>query len=1126
VNRDTLLGLFWPELDQPHARGALRKSLQYLRRSLGDGAVLTLGEEQVGLDSAVVWCDAAAFIEAFDQRHYATALALYKGHLAPGLFVTGAPVLEEWLERERARLRGMAARGARELRAECEAAGTLTTAIDWAHRVTALAPDDERVWRELITLLDRAGDRAGALRAYETLVARMATDYEVQPSPETQQLVAAIRARVAHESAPSRGRVSPAAGGSGPPGDTALALESLFADRYLLEREITRAGGMARVFAARDLKHDRQVAVKVLSAELAVGEGRQRFLREIRITAQLNHPHVVTLYDSGEVRGLLYYVMPFIEGETLRDRLDREQRLPVDTAVAIACQAAAALEHAHQAGVIHRDMKPANILLHAGEALVADFGVAHAVRVAAGTDGDGDPTTAAGLTLGTPAYMSPEQAAGIRSPDARSDVYSLAAVLYEMLVGEPPHTGPDASAVLARVLTEPVRPVRASRESVPARVDAALQRALARLPADRFPSAAEFARALTNGAPDVGARSRRRVPKALWLPRRPGAIGVAALTALAIGVLATAWFSSPTRYDGQRESEAVRRWDLVLPDSAPLAFVGVAPLSIGRAALALSPDGSRLVYVAQRGSTTQLYLRQLDQLHAMPLAGTEGAYRPFFSPDGQWIGFFAGREVKKVSVRGGPPVSLAVTTEPHAASWVSDDRILVVDLQGGRLTWVPSGGGSPQPIERRIWMRVFQPQLLDDSKWVLHGSWDGVIYLLSLEDGWPYAVTLKGLVRRDSVDLNQMLYGANPLYLASGHIVYFAGDGTLMALPFDLSKLRALGPPAPVLDRVRVEVEGGDAQLVASAAGTLVYAPGESARLAHFAWVEHGTGRVDTLPLPRASYGSFDLSPDGRRILAPLRLASGRSEIWILSVDGTARARLPTQGIPRTGGARWWPDGVRMLYHEYAHDGGMPRFALRQVLGSPGQRDTITLKGLGFEPGPDARHIVEDDEGDLWLTPTDGAGPRLRLTPPGVEAYFPAFSPDARWLAYIDTEDPSGQSEVYVTRVGDPAERFKISGAGGEEPVWTPDGKTVVYRNQQEWFGVDVSTANGGLRAAPPRLLFRGPFLQVPGVSHDVAADGRRQLVLLGPAAQTTDRLVVVTNWFTEVQRLARPQGK
>jgi DNA-binding SARP family transcriptional activator/Tol biopolymer transport system component len=1114
VRRDTLVGLFWPELDQPHARGALRKALQFLRSWVGEGAVLTRGEEEVGIDPLLLWCDAAAFLRALDERRPGDAIALYQGDLAPGLFVAGAPAVEEWLEGERARLRGLAARTARGLGGECEAAGTLTLAIDWARRVTALAPDDERAWRELIALLDRAGDRAGAVRAYEALVAQLAADYEVEPSPETQQLIASIRARVAG-TAQIETRSTPAISSADPPGDTILAIGGVFAARYLLEREITRPSGMARVFVARDLKHDRRVALKVLSAELAIGEGRERFLREIRITARLNHPHIVTLFDSGELRGLLYYVMPFIEGETLRDRLERERPLPIDAALAIANQAAAALEYAHRSGVVHRDMKPENILLHSGEALVADFGIAHAMRLAAGTDGDRarERLTAAGLALGTPAYMSPEQAAGMRSPDARSDVYSLAAVLYEMLTGEPPHTGPDAAAILCRVLTEPLRPARASREAVPPHVDRALRKALSRLPVDRFDSAANFARALSEGASD---RIALRLPR--WFP----GVAVLALGALGIGALVGTWVPLRSRPGGPREADAVRRWDILLPDSAPLAFVGAAPLGIGHASLALSPDGSRLVYVAQRGTATQLYLRHLDQLDAMPLRGTEGAYRPFFSPDGQWIGFFAGREVKKVSVGGGPPVSLAVTTEPHGAAWASDDRILVIDLQGGRLTWVPSGGGPPQPIERRVWMRVFQPQLLDGSKWVLHGSWDGVIYLLSLEDGWPYAVTLKGVVRRDSVEPNQMLYGANPQYLESGHIAYFSGDGTLMALPFDLSRRRVLGPPAPVLDRVRIEAEGGEVQLVTSKSGTLVYAPGESARLAHFVWVEHGTGRIDTLPLPRASYGSFDLSPDGRQILAPVRLASGRSEIWILSVDGTARARVPTHGIPRTGGARWWPDGLRMLYHEFQRDGGMPRFALRQLAGSPGRRDTIRLSGLGFEPGPDSNHIVEDEDGDLWLTRIDSAGPRIRLTPASVEAYFPAFSPDARWLAYTDTEDPSGQSEVYVTGVGGPAERLKISGAGGEEPVWTPDGRTVVYRNQQEWFGVDVATT-GELRAAPPRLLFRGPFLQVPGVSHDVARDGRRQLVLLGPAAQTTNRLVVVTNWFQEVQRLARP---
>jgi serine/threonine protein kinase/Tol biopolymer transport system component len=888
-------------------------------------------------------------------------------------------------------------------------------------------------------------------------------------------------------------------------------LRSALGDRYAIERELG-SGAMATVYLARDVKHHRDVAVKVLHPELAAALGAERFLREVDVLAHLHHPHILPLFDSGQADGCLYYVMPRVEGESLRDRLQRERQLPIDEALQITREVAAALDHAHRRHVIHRDIKPANILLQDGQALVADFGIALAARAAGG-----ERMTGTGLSLGTPWYMSPEQAAGDRDLDARSDVYSLAAVLYEMLTGEPPHTGRDAQVVLAKVVMEPVRPVRAVRDTVPPHVETALQKALAKLPADRFSSTAAFARALAE--PDV--RPEIAAPRGRLRLRRWPAAAVSGWSIVVLGILigGLAWRRSRTTPNP--ESSAVRRWNIVLADSTPLVFVGTAPLGVGRTSLAISRDGTHLVYVAQRGTATQLYLRELDKLDATPLAGTVGANQPFFSPDGQWIGFFAGRELKKVSLRGDQPVTLAAVTEPYGAAWAADGRILVVERQGNRLAWVPSSGGAPRPLERQIETRVFSPQFVAGGEWILHGSVDGVLYLHALATGWSYAVTRDGVVRRDSADVDALLYGANPRYLASGHIAYFSGDGTLMALPFDISRRRVLGPPVPILEGIRLEAEAGDAQLTVSQGGTLVYAPGESARLSQFVWVDHAGGRVDTLLWPRAAYGGFDLSPDGRQILVRIRSASSRGELWTLDVDGGGRARVSTHGI-LIGSPRWWPDGARAVFYELPPDGGrMGVVTVLQSVGNPVKRDTLPLGALG--PGADGRHLIQSERGLLWLVSTEQPDRRVQLTLSG-RAGPAALSPDGRWLAHVDLDDPGGESAVYVTRVGRPAERYKISAAGGEEPVWTPNGRSVIYRDRQEWFAVDVSTT-GAFRAGRPRVLFRGPFLQVPGASHDISPDGHRQLVLLGPAAETTNRLVVVTNWFAEVERLAQPSA-
>jgi serine/threonine-protein kinase len=406
-------------------------------------------------------------------------------------------------------------------------------------------------------------------------------------------------------------------------------LSTAVAERYKLERHLGE-GGMATVYLAEDLKHDRKVALKVLKPELAAVLGAERFVQEIKTTASLQHPNILPLFDSGEADGFLYYVMPFIEGETLRDKLNRETQLGIEEAVGITTDIADALDYAHRHNVIHRDIKPENILLHDGRPMVADGRM-----------------TETGLSLGTPHYMSPEQATAEKDLTNRSDIYSLGSVLYEMLTGEPPHTGGSAQAIIMKIVTEPA--VTRIRKSVPPHVAAATAKSLEKLAADRFGSAAKFAEALTNPAftlPQTGVTSVAGAPvRGLWNPLSAGVtVFAAAMTLAALW----GWLRPQPEVP-----MPVSRYSVAIPEEEAL-FTGFG------SRVAVSPDGSRLVYVGAGEQNSRLLVRDLDQLHATPLAGTEGAQHPFFSPDGSRVGFFAqGYEWRAASLGGGPPITIA-----------------------------------------------------------------------------------------------------------------------------------------------------------------------------------------------------------------------------------------------------------------------------------------------------------------------------------------------------------------------------------------------------------------------------------------------------------------------------------
>jgi DNA-binding SARP family transcriptional activator len=497
--RDTLLGLFWPELDARRGRDALNQAIRFLRKELGgstESIIVSRGAEELGIVDSEFWSDVAAFRAARDDDRDADALELYRGDFLQGFFSGRDAGFEDWAERERTQLRMQAAQSARALANVSETEHRFTMAVASARRAVDLSSLDERVVRELLELLDRLGDRAGAIAAYDEFARRLSAEYEADPAAETVALIERIRARPAAPPSPAprmeyRPPIRTSASEASP---TDLIGADL--NGWRIERELGR-GGTATVYLARDAKHGRNVALKALKVELSLSIGVERFLREIQIMAQLAHPHILPLIDSGAANGVLYLVTPFIAGESLRARLERERRLPIADALTIAREIASALDYAHRHGVIHRDVKPENILLQDGQALVADFGVARAVRLAGG------PALSAGLIPGTPSYMSPEQASG-ETVDARSDVYALGVMLYEMLTGDPPHVAADALTLITKLRSSPIPPVRTVRPDVAPRISQVLERALAKSPDGRFQSMAAFSSALSDERAPMG----------------------------------------------------------------------------------------------------------------------------------------------------------------------------------------------------------------------------------------------------------------------------------------------------------------------------------------------------------------------------------------------------------------------------------------------------------------------------------------------------------------------------------------------------------------------------------------------------------------------------------------------
>ena len=846
------------------------------------------------------------------------------------------------------------------------------------------------------------------------------------------------------------------------------------------------------------------MAVKVLRPELAAVIGAERFLREIKTIANLQHPHILGLIDSGEVQGTAYYVMPFVEGESLRDRLIRDKQLPIPDAVRIATEVASALDYAHRHGVIHRDIKPENILLHDGRALVADFGIALAVSQAGGPR-----MTETGLSLGTPHYMSPEQAMGEREITACSDVYALGCVTYEMLTGEPPFTGPSVQAIIAKMMTERPTPPSRVRDTVPETVEEAVLTALAKLPADRWKTAAEFAAALGGQADPkglLGSRGRtggrtRGGPASARPTARPALlIGALAITAI---LAAWGWWRA-----GHSSTAAVLRFQLLPAPGTQIAYpvAGVATF------LALSPDGRQAVYAASRGgSGWMLFIRSFDQLTGQPLPGTEGASYPEFSPDGHWIAFGApDGSLKKIAVDGTSLTTLC-QLGPGGISeltWTSDRELVFSreNLAARGLWRLPSDGGQPvqfSHFDSASGERLqLSPRSADHGRLVFYSSTRAST--LDLKVGVITTATGRPKVFAD-------LPGARVLGMADGFLIYVRIDGALMAAPFDVRTLTA-GAPLQILDSIAAR--GWLTPAALSLEGSLLYQRGGLA--SQLVGVDlHGTASV-LLDSARA-YAHPRFSPDGRRVAFEAQ-AGASNEIWIADLAGQTAERLTREGF--SDRPEWTPDGRRVMY--VASPTPVNSLWWQPADGS-GAAELVYQAPDAIREGvftPDGRAIVyrmdtPDSNRDLYLLPLAGKQQPIPLLTSIDDDKQPRVSPDSRWLAYVSNQ--SGREEVYVRPLTGPGPRVAISNGGGGEPLWAPDGKHVYYRAGGRVMAARVVTSPT-FAVTEREMLFEGPYTTEPyHPNYDLAPDGK-SFVMVRPIEENR-QLVMVVNWIRELRQ-------
>ena len=875
---------------------------------------------------------------------------------------------------------------------------------------------------------------------------------------------------------------------------------------------------MGEVYRATDTKLKRQVAIKVLPPSMVADRDRlARFQREAEVLASLNHPNIAAIYGLEESDGITALVMELVEGDDLSQRI-AGGAIPLDEALPIAKQIAEALEAAHEQGIIHRDLKPANIKVRSdGTVKVLDFGLAKAMEPAAGSSPSlsMSPTittpamTQAGMILGTAAYMSPEQARG-KTVDKRADIWAFGAVLFEMLTGRRAFGGEDVTVTLARVVErEPA--FETIPAAVPARVTQALRVCLRKDPKQRVGDIRDVRLAL-EGAFDVAA-PQAPVP-ATWPASAaaralPWEVAAAALIAAAVAVWAPWRAETPVDH-------SLMRLDVDLGADVSMP----APTPSG-SSIVISPDGRRLVYSS--GTPPMLFTRRLDQPKATGLPGTQGATVPFFSPDGQWVGFISGGKVNKISVEGGAVVPLApVAATVAGASWGDDDGILVSESFGGGLKRIPAGGGAPQTVEAlgNGEQALAFPQLLPGGKAILFASDPAqgedkiTIEVLTLADGHRKIVAQGG---------------NSPRYLPTsarvGHLVYL-NKATLFAVPFNLDTLETHGTAVPVLDDVGYEPRFGTGLFDVSRTGTLVYrrASGGASAMATLQWMDPA-GQKEPLQVTPGAYQNPRLSPDGTRIALSIT-AGANQDVWVYDLERDTTTRL-TFGGGFYDFPTWSPNGHDVVFS--AAGNGIFQ-ARADGASQPHALTPSKTRQIPWSFAPDGKRLAYFEVAgspQIWTVPLDDQGGQLKAgTPePFLKSTFsdvgPVFSPDGRWLAYQSNE--SGKNEIYVRAFPPPSSgqggKWQISNSGGTVPRWSRSGHELLYQSGDQIMAASYTVNSDTFLAEKPRAW----IAKLGGTQWDLARDGKRVAVLTpvesAAAPKPEHEVVLLQNFFDELRR-------
>jgi len=893
------------------------------------------------------------------------------------------------------------------------------------------------------------------------------------------------------------------------------------------------AGGMGEVYKARDTRLDRIVAIKVLPAHLADNpELRERFEREARTIASLNHPHICTLYDIGRQDGTDFLVMEYLEGETLSMRLMKGP-LPIEQVLQFAIEISDALDKAHRKGVTHRDLKPGNIMLipqsGTGTKLL-DFGLAKlkqeahpAVPLSQLPTAAKDSLTVHGAIMGTLQYMAPEQVEGKTDElDGRTDIFAFGAVVYEMATGKKAFEGKSSASVMAKILESSPPPMSSLQPMTPPALDRIVKRCIAKNPDERWQSATDLTNELEWIA-EGGSQAGLVAP--VVSPARPlrqrlawAAAAVLALTTIgfAIGFVLRA----PTPPQQTRLSAEIGA------DASLYTTYDTAAI--------LSPDGTRLVFAASGADRRRrIYIRSLDQLQATALPGTENARNPFFSPDGQWIGFFADAKLKKISVQGGAAVTLCDAANDRGGSWGDDDTIVFAKDNVSALSKVSSAGGMPQPLttldKQAGEIGHSHPQVLPGSQTVLFTSstggnyGDAEIVVYSMASGQRKTVQRGGFHAR---------------YLPSGHVVYMH-EGTLFALSFDLQRLEVTGQPAPILESVVTSPGGnGGAQFSFSETGNLVYvAGGSGSQNVSIYWMDR-EGKFTPLREAPGAYRNPAFSPDGKRLA--LDIDDGkRRDIWVYEWERDTLTRL-TSAAEVNEKPVWTPDGQRISYSSQEKGGESNLWWIRaDGAGNPQRLAESKSTQYARSWRPDGkvfvfRQINADTGWDIFTLAIEGdeqSGWKPGEPKPFVNSAFaeegPAFSPDGRWLAYASNE--SGSEEVYVRPFPGPGGKWQISTGGGTYPRWSRNGRELFYRTPDTKIMVVTYSASGdSFRADRPQLWSPGQFTYtgVGDYNFDLHPDGKRFAVLKVPGGEETsavNKVSFIFNFFDELRRKFPP---